>query len=146
MKKHESAEFYSQLIGQQVCKAMKKGGVKKFKSGLKFNTVTGVINHPILNVPAFTFEEDDSYVECAICRLHQEIGQSNTTTLTHKKNVLEKAQNNEDRQRMIYDWCVTGQLLKQELWELIGFCKMGISKKQLQLQYTGPDDPEAVMG
>jgi hypothetical protein len=142
----ETVEFYSQFIGQQVSKTRGKRESKKFKSGSKFNTVTGVINHPILNVPAFTFAEDDSFVECRRCFLHQERGETSTTSLTHKKGCLDKAQNNEDRQRMIYDWCVNGQLLKQELWELIGFCKMGISKKQLQLQYTGPDDPESVMG
>jgi hypothetical protein len=31
------------------------------------NTVKGVIDHPILNIPAFTFHEDDSYVECRRC-------------------------------------------------------------------------------
>lgn len=36
---------------------------KPFKSGLLVNTVKGVINHPILNIPAYTFYEDDSFVE-----------------------------------------------------------------------------------
>lgn len=40
---------------------------KPFKSGLILNTVKGLINHPQLNVPAFTFEEDDSYVACKDC-------------------------------------------------------------------------------
>lgn len=40
---------------------------KPFKSGLMINTVKGVIDHPILNIPAFTFHEDDSYVECRRC-------------------------------------------------------------------------------
>ena len=39
--------------------------------------VKGVINHPILDIPAYTFEEDDSYVECRRCEIvglteHQE--------------------------------------------------------------------------
>ncbi len=37
---------------------------KPFKSGEKINTIKGVINHPQLNIPAYTFIEDDSYVEC----------------------------------------------------------------------------------
>lgn len=41
---------------------------KKFKSGLYQNTVKGIMNHPILNIPAYVFEEDDSYVECRRCR------------------------------------------------------------------------------
>jgi len=41
---------------------------KKFKSGLYQNTVKGIINHPILDIPAYTFEEDDSFVECRRCK------------------------------------------------------------------------------
>ncbi len=42
----------------------------KFKSGLPVNTVKSVIIHPILpDQLAFTFYEDDSYVECRRCRL-----------------------------------------------------------------------------
>jgi hypothetical protein len=37
---------------------------KPFKSGKKINTIKGLINHPQLNIPAYTFIEDDSYVEC----------------------------------------------------------------------------------
>jgi hypothetical protein len=37
---------------------------KPFKSGEKINTIKGVINHPHLNIPAYIFIEDDSYVEC----------------------------------------------------------------------------------
>jgi hypothetical protein len=40
---------------------------KPFKSGLMINTVKGVITHPILNTPAYTFYEDDSYVDCRRC-------------------------------------------------------------------------------
>jgi hypothetical protein len=63
---------YEQNIGRRV----RKGGIsdgdpnnKKFKSGLLINTVKDVIAHPILNIPAYTFEEDDSYVECRRCFL-----------------------------------------------------------------------------
>lgn len=40
---------------------------KPFKSGLKINTVKGVIEHPKLGIPAFVFVEDQSYVECRQC-------------------------------------------------------------------------------
>jgi len=40
---------------------------KPFKSGFKTNTIKGVIEHPHLGIPAYTFEEDDSYVECRRC-------------------------------------------------------------------------------
>lgn len=50
----------------------KKTNIKPFKSGKYQNTVKGIINHPILNIPAFTFEEDDSYVECRRCELAPE--------------------------------------------------------------------------
>ncbi len=55
---------YEENIGKQVYKY--KSG-KPFKSGLKVNTVKAIIDHPILNIPAYGFEEDDSYVECRRC-------------------------------------------------------------------------------
>lgn len=58
--------IYEQYIGKQVCK---RPSGKPFKSGNKINTVKGIINHPQLNIPAFTFEEDDSYVECRKCEI-----------------------------------------------------------------------------
>lgn len=64
---------YKSLIGKRVTKRpiseknLKGYNPKPFKSGLKVNTVKGIINHPILNVPAFTFDEDDSFVECRRC-------------------------------------------------------------------------------
>jgi len=56
-------------IGKKVMKKSHKEGnePKPFKSGSKVNTVKGVINHPILNIPAYTFVEDESYVECRRC-------------------------------------------------------------------------------
>ena len=53
----------NELIGKQVTKI----SPKPFKSGSKVNTVRGVIDHPVLHIPAFTFEEDDSHVECRRC-------------------------------------------------------------------------------
>lgn len=55
---------YEENIGKRV---EKSSSGKPFKSGLHINTVKGVINHPILNIPAYTFEEDESYVECRRC-------------------------------------------------------------------------------
>lgn len=50
-------------------KIVRKLSNRKFKSGLKENTVKGIISHPHLNIPAFTFVEDESYVECRRCVL-----------------------------------------------------------------------------
>lgn len=62
-------EDHQHMIGKRVTK-MRKGGdkaAKPFKSKLTVNTVKDIINHPHLNIPAFTFEEDDSFVECRRC-------------------------------------------------------------------------------
>jgi len=64
---------YEANIGRRVTKGNISTGDanhKKFKSGLYINSVKGVINHPILNIPAYTFDEDDSYVECRRCFIH----------------------------------------------------------------------------
>jgi hypothetical protein len=59
---------YGHLIGKKVRKLSRAGTEPKpFKSKSKINTVKGIIQHPILAMPAFTFEEDDSYVECRKC-------------------------------------------------------------------------------
>lgn len=64
----ETKEYYESFIGCKVQKKSKSGTEPKpFKSGLKINTVKGIMNHPQLNIPAFTFEEDESYVECRRC-------------------------------------------------------------------------------
>ena len=59
-------------IGKKVTKTSPTGKngdrvPKPFKSTFKVNTVKDVIIHPILNIPAYTFEEDESYVECRRC-------------------------------------------------------------------------------
>ena len=54
-------------IGKKVMKSSEKP--KPFKSGLKVNTIKDVITHPTLNIPAYTFEEDESHVECRRCIL-----------------------------------------------------------------------------
>ena len=61
---------YKANIGRRVTKGTISTGDanrKKFKSGLYVNTVKDVINHPVLNIPAYVFDEDDSYVECRRC-------------------------------------------------------------------------------
>lgn len=63
---------FTDVIGCKVWKnpnTNSKFEPKPFKSGLKINTVTGVIPHPITGRDAFTFAEDDSYVECHICSI-----------------------------------------------------------------------------
>lgn len=50
-------------IGKKVTKKTSK----PFKSTFQINTIKGVIIHPQLNIPAYTFEEDESYVECRRC-------------------------------------------------------------------------------
>lgn len=64
--------MYNESIGKKVKKISINGSKykqKKFKSGLYENTVKGVIMHPQLNMPAYTFIEDDSYVECRRCEV-----------------------------------------------------------------------------
>ena len=47
---------------------------KPFKSGLKINTIKGVVINPNTGNPAFTFNEDDSYVDTHCCILLDEQG------------------------------------------------------------------------
>jgi hypothetical protein len=72
----EIKPLYGEWVGKRVRKARGRNSEpnlerepKPFKSGLKENTVKSVITHPQLGTPAFTFEEDDSYVECKRCHL-----------------------------------------------------------------------------
>jgi len=69
--------FYEYNIGEKVAKQNIKKGVKifnrkKFKSAGLVNTIKGVIDHPELGIPAYIFEEDDSYVECRRCKILNE--------------------------------------------------------------------------
>lgn len=57
---------YASFIGKKVRKKS-RGEPKPFKSGNKVNTVTNIVEHPYLKIPAFTFAEDDSVVECRRC-------------------------------------------------------------------------------
>lgn len=65
------------VLSENIGKKVKKKSInnddsyqpKPFKSGLKVNTVKGIIEHPILFIPAYIFEEDESYVECRRCKV-----------------------------------------------------------------------------
>ena len=57
-------EHLQKLIGKRVVKFPSN---KPFKSGLKTNTVKGIITHKETGLPAFLFKEDDSYVEVQKC-------------------------------------------------------------------------------
>jgi hypothetical protein len=50
-------------------KRVKKSSNRPFKSTFWINTVKDVVNHPTLNIPAYTFVEDESYVECRRCEV-----------------------------------------------------------------------------
>jgi len=67
--------FFIPNIGKMVRKCSitsKKANQQKFQSGQLINTVKDIIIHPILDIPAYTFEEDESYVECRRCKVVDE--------------------------------------------------------------------------
>lgn len=65
----EYNEWKGQRVQKTAFKKNKGSQPKPFKSGFLTNTVKDITTHPILNIPAFTFEEDESYVECRRCEL-----------------------------------------------------------------------------
>lgn len=62
------------MIGLKCRKASrpKTSQPKPFKSGEKFNTIKGVIINPHTGNPAFTFEEDESWVDTHCCLLMED--------------------------------------------------------------------------
>jgi len=69
-KNNVDTNDYFDLIGKEVVKCSigkKIPNGNKFKSGLTANTVKGIVKHLILDIPAFIFIEDDSFVECRRC-------------------------------------------------------------------------------
>lgn len=62
MKEQPNWEMW---IGKKVYKTSDK----PFKSTLKIATVKGITANPWTQRPGFTFEEDDSVVECRMCEL-----------------------------------------------------------------------------
>ena len=72
---YQPDSFYENNIGEKVVKTCitdepkRPHKPKKFKSGSLVNTIKGVIMHPEIGIPAYTFEEDESYVECRRCKI-----------------------------------------------------------------------------
>lgn len=64
-------EELKNLVGKKVKKTTHKkfGAGNPFKSGNMENTIKNVVEHPTLKIPAFTFLEDDSFVEARRCIL-----------------------------------------------------------------------------
>lgn len=64
-------EMWNKMIGCAVWKKRHNDTSvrepKPFKSGLKKNTVTGIVKHAQTSNLAFVFLEDDSQVECWRC-------------------------------------------------------------------------------
>lgn len=59
-------ERFKSMVGKQV---MKRRSGKPFKSGNKVNTIKACDTiHPNTGRLCFTFLEDESYVECHICK------------------------------------------------------------------------------
>lgn len=61
---------YNEVIGKKVWKkpkATSKNSPKPFKSTFQINTVKAVVISPYTGKEAFTFEEDDSIVDCLKC-------------------------------------------------------------------------------
>ena len=63
--RNATLEELTSLIGEQVEKISRK----PFKSKLPIATIKGVMKHPITGNLAFTFYEDETYVEAACCRV-----------------------------------------------------------------------------
>lgn len=58
-----------ELFGSPIYSGVRvqKSSGKPFKSGHKFNTVSGLTCNPHTNELAYTFVEDDSIVDCKQC-------------------------------------------------------------------------------
>lgn len=68
----EDIKTYQLNIGKRVRKCSigkQKVNRNPFKSGFLVNTIKDVVNHPILGIPAYTFIEDDTCVECRRCKV-----------------------------------------------------------------------------
>ena len=68
--KNQILKDHKKNIGKPVCKCSvvdRTINRKAFKSGQLINTIKDVVKHPVLNVFAYTFEEDESIVECRRC-------------------------------------------------------------------------------
>ncbi len=59
-------EFFKDWIGKQV---YKHTSLNPFRSGLLKNTVKSLTTNENTGLPAFTFYEDESVVDCWICKI-----------------------------------------------------------------------------
>lgn len=64
---NESVSFYKNNIDKKCSKFSRK----PFLSKAKINTIKDVIIHPVTKESAYTFEEDNSYVECKKCKIEE---------------------------------------------------------------------------
>ena len=73
----EKIAKYKAMIGQKVTKTSRsnnKTTPKPFKSGNRVNTVKAAdFIHPVSGNLCFTFEEDNSYLQCYQCRLADDV-------------------------------------------------------------------------
>jgi len=67
---HPSVD-YTLWVGKKVTKSGLRSNTtpKPFKSKLQANTVKEVTVSPYTGKPGFLFEEDDSIVDCHVCKL-----------------------------------------------------------------------------
>lgn len=69
-KDYETLLIYKKDAENNIGEKVFKISGKPFKSGNKINTVKEVVIHPVLkNKLTYTFQEDESYVECHKCEL-----------------------------------------------------------------------------
>lgn len=60
------AEFFKDWVGSKV---YKHTSLNPFRSGFLKNTVKSLTTNEHTGLPAFTFEEDESTVDCWICKI-----------------------------------------------------------------------------
>ena len=62
--------FYGENVGKKVAfNSNMRWADPTFASGNEENTVSGLIRHPSFGTPAYTFEEDDSVIQCYVCEV-----------------------------------------------------------------------------
>ena len=130
----KSVADYEPNIGRQVCKTTlrKHGNPKPFRSGNKVNTVKGVIMHPTMDIPAYTFVEDDSYVECRRCHL---IVEKEKTVFTVGMDIT-----------LTQDTAGNNRYSKDELLWIMGLGHAKIIRDEGRLYITQAGDTNQVIG
>jgi hypothetical protein len=130
----KSVADYEPNIGRKVCKTTlrKHGNPKPFRSGNKVNTVKGVIMHPTMDIPAYTFVEDDSYVECRRCHLIEE---KEKTVFTVGMDIT-----------LTQDTAGNNRYSKDELLYIMGLGHAKIIRDEGRLYITQAGDTNQVIG